>query len=235
MSESDDEHSDVFRGVLPRPPKAQDEAYEAPRRRFSASMASLHKSQPIQLPLLLPEEEAAQMAALGLPTSLRNHTADVNGDRYYTVACCPAKRAKCLELEDAQTIGESDTTRAKHRTGSSGTVDNPSRADGLSRAEETALTNGARRRSIRLMNDYGCVLPLWGELDGVREQLSRRLEKELRSLAHRFNTHFDRESGWDSDQRAARHREHALHVHRRLQAALPDYDVELNLWEVSTE
>ena len=48
------------------------------------------------------------MAALGLPTALKNHTADMNGDNYYTIASDPAKRAA-----ESLTLDEHDETSSK--------------------------------------------------------------------------------------------------------------------------
>lgn len=158
------------------------------------------------------------MAALGLPTALKNHTADVNGDSYYTIATDPAKRAAdSLTLDDNEKDEMSSTSDSK-------------------RARCTTATPAAaseRKGKIRVMNDYCCEYPLWGDVDGV--QLSHRLEKDLRSLARRFNAHFDHERGWDCAERAVRHREHAQSVHRKVQAALPEYEVELDMWEVEGE
>ena len=230
MSSDDDEYSDhaeVFRGVLPLPPKNARDDVGAQGNNESSAADFLYRGRPTgppPLPLADQDEEAAQMAALGLPTSLRNGTADVNGDRYFTVAVDPAKRAAAsMTLDDAET-GRASVSRAKRPKNRDGSA--PEQAS----QEVTAPPGGdSRRPVIRLMNDYSCDLPLWGDLDGV--QLSHRLEKDLRSLARRFNAHFDHQSGWDSEERAARHREHATSLHRRLQSALPGRDVELDLWE----
>ncbi len=117
-----------------------------------------------------------------------------------------------------------------------------------SRASETeddakggeAREGAGRRGRIKLMNEYMCELPLWQEGEGqVSEEmlleelrLSRRLEKGLRALATRFNNHFQHDRGWDDEDRARRHADHARSMHRRLKRELgPAWDVVLDLWE----
>ena len=143
------------------------------------------------------------------------HTADMNGGDYFTMAADPAKQAHNLTLDGDGDTDESSTSDSK-RARSGGNVEEVSTAP--------------RKGKVRIMNDYCCDLSLWGDIDCV--QLSHRVEKDLRSLARRFNAYYDQERGWDSAEKAERHREHARSVHRKLVAALPGYEVELDLWEV---
>lgn len=91
--------------------------------------------------------------------------------------------------------------------------------------------------SVRLMNDYGAVWPLWWSDGGQVGQddlpLSPALKRKLLSWAEHFEEHFDPDSGWDHDRSRSAHADQAQVVIEGLEAELIDrLTVQPNLWEL---
>jgi pimeloyl-ACP methyl ester carboxylesterase len=89
------------------------------------------------------------------------------------------------------------------------------------------------RYTVRLMNDYGCRWPLWGELPKhVDRRIDDDLRDRLRAWAATFREHYDDEGGWDSADVAAAHRTEGERLAADLRSAFPaPWTVRLDAWE----
>ncbi|MFT3898871.1 MAG: hypothetical protein QM728_01315 [Gordonia sp. (in: high G+C Gram-positive bacteria)] len=95
-------------------------------------------------------------------------------------------------------------------------------------------------RSLRLMSDYSCGWPLWGEGmrmhgrndDGAHLGLSADTAAALRGWQEFFESRFHWDDGWTEPGDAAAYERTGRELLARLHAELPDYAIELDLWPV---
>ena len=115
MDESDDEEEEVFSGVCPLPPGVRETASKKRRRNQEAQSTAFLYSGAGRGHPPAPEEiadessvaaENALMAAMGLPTSLKQGTAEAS-DEYHVLAADPSVRLKpAMELDSEPVEGE---------------------------------------------------------------------------------------------------------------------------------
>lgn len=93
-------------------------------------------------------------------------------------------------------------------------------------------------RQLRLMSDYSCVVPVWGNgrcLGSLSEELgiSEELERDLLAWQEHFEHHFHHYDGWDAPEHAASYCEVGPRLLQQMQAELQDVTVHLDLWPCS--
>ncbi|WP_415041400.1 hypothetical protein [Gordonia sp. (in: high G+C Gram-positive bacteria)] len=87
-------------------------------------------------------------------------------------------------------------------------------------------------RSLRLMSDYSCRWPVWGEETEDELGLSDSLAEDLRDWQEFFNARFHWEDGWSSPDDAVVYERTGRALLSRMHAELPAHHIELDLWPV---
>lgn len=132
-SASEDEPpEEVFRGVLAPAASSGKRKGRGTDKRGPTSTKHLYSSTshpPPPPPAADPAAEAAMMAAMGLPVSLKNFTAESNGDDYEVWAADPANIASNMSLQSSGlTADDNDEESSSSRGGQS--QQKRARADG---------------------------------------------------------------------------------------------------------
>ena len=97
----------------------------------------------------------------------------------------------------------------------------------------------ATEPTVRMVNEYGCPWPFWGEeglLDEEDFPLPRDLTAEVLTWTRNFDAHFDPESGWPTVEQRDAHRREGERLAERVQDAVgPGTTIDLDVWETGVD
>lgn len=137
-------------------------------------------------------------------------------------------------IGDYEALGAWLARRVKDHVGAVSVTLQPAHL-GRSGIEVIEAPESRRPIRVRLMNDYGRTMPVWGDFvtDSGVGSFSSEINARLEAWARRFADHMDPYDGWDDPRSAADDEDDAYDLADAMAEELgPDYEVDVELWEL---